>query len=101
MREAITRAGYLMEQRLVPVVEKAGFKVTPNQRYQDPASGKAFELDLIAMGGWQIGKRGTNFYFPGPSHCLQKPKVPPGLLHPPRTTYAVVPRAGSGFRNAV
>ena len=64
MREAITRAGYLMEQRLVPVVEKLGFKVTPNQRYQDPVGGKLLELDLFAIGGWQIGKRGTNFIFP-------------------------------------
>ena len=64
MLEAVTRAGYLMEQRFVPVVEKFGFKVTPNQRYEDRSSGKAFELDLFAISGWQIGKRGRNFVFP-------------------------------------
>ena len=40
------------------------YKVTPNQRYEDPASGKAFELDLFAISAWQIGKRGTNFIWP-------------------------------------
>jgi hypothetical protein len=43
MREAITRAGYLMEQRLVPTIEKFGFKVTPNRRYHEPASGEVVD----------------------------------------------------------
>ena len=64
MLEAITRAGYLMEQQLVPVVEKFGFKVTPNQRYHDPSSGQVVELDLFAISAWRIGKRGADLIFP-------------------------------------
>jgi hypothetical protein len=64
MREAISRAGYLMEQRLVPVVERFGFKVTPNQRYHDPTTGKSLELDLFAISGRRIGKRGLDLIFP-------------------------------------
>lgn len=47
MLEAITRAGYLMEQRVVLVVEKFGFKVTPNQRFHEPASDERLSKELM------------------------------------------------------
>jgi len=58
MREAITRAGYLIEQeqRLVPVVEKLGFKVTPNQRHQDGAPDKLVQT-FLSKGAWRTAFR--------------------------------------------
>ena len=64
MREAIARSGYLMEQRLVPLVEGHGFKATPNQRFRDPDTGAQRELDIFAISAARIGRRGTDFVFP-------------------------------------
>jgi hypothetical protein len=34
-----------MEQRLVPIIEKFGFKVTPNERYHETTSAEAVEVE--------------------------------------------------------
>jgi hypothetical protein len=52
MREAKAKSGYLLEQRLVPVIERAGF------------TGDLRELDISAISGERIGKRGHDFLFP-------------------------------------
>lgn len=64
MEEAIARSGYLLEQRLVPIIERFGFKATPNERFRDPETGDLRELDISAISAEQIGKRGFEFIFP-------------------------------------
>lgn len=64
MRQAIARSGYLLEQRLVPVIEKFGYKATPNERFRDSETGGLLELDISAISAEQIGKRGHEFVFP-------------------------------------
>jgi hypothetical protein len=44
MTEAIKRSGYLLEQRIEPVLTEAGFYVQMNEGYLDPETGKAREL---------------------------------------------------------
>jgi hypothetical protein len=46
---------------MAPVLRLPAAPIAP---YQDPVGAKLLELDLFAIGGWQIGKRGTNFIFP-------------------------------------
>ncbi len=48
MRKAIARSGYLFEQQLLPVIEKAGYRAEPNHRYRDP-DGIMRELDIDAI----------------------------------------------------
>jgi hypothetical protein len=64
MKDAIARSGYLMEQRLVPLVGSFGFKATPNERFRDPDTGQLRELDISAISAERIGKRGYEFVFP-------------------------------------
>jgi len=64
MLEAIARSGYLMEQRLVPAIERFGYKATPNERFRDPETGDLRELDISAISAEQVGKRGREFLFP-------------------------------------
>jgi hypothetical protein len=64
MRDAIARSGYLMEQRLVPVVESFGFMATPNERFRDAETGELRELDIGAISGFRIRARGYQFVFP-------------------------------------
>jgi len=64
MKEAIARSGYLMEQRLVPVIESFGFKATPNERFRDLETGDLRELDIGALSGFRLGQRGYEFVFP-------------------------------------
>jgi hypothetical protein len=49
IRLALERSGYLMEQRLCPVIERRGYLVTPNHEYQDPDTGKSREIDVHAL----------------------------------------------------
>jgi hypothetical protein len=64
MKKAIARSGYLMEQRLVPVIERFGFKATPNERFRDPETGELRELDISAISAERIGQHGYDFIFP-------------------------------------
>lgn len=50
MRDALARSGYLLEQRLVPSIERLGFMVTPNERFRDPETGVTREIDISAYG---------------------------------------------------
>ncbi len=49
IRESLERSGYLMEQRIAPLLERRGYMVTPNQEYEDPDTGKSREIDLHAL----------------------------------------------------
>ncbi len=64
MLEAIDRSGYLVEQRLVPLVERLGYKATPNDRFRDVETGAVREIDISAITAGQVGKRGFDFIFP-------------------------------------
>jgi hypothetical protein len=47
--EALERSGYLMEQRVCPVIWRHGFIVTPNHVYEDQDTGKSREVDIHAL----------------------------------------------------
>lgn len=64
MSAAITRSGYLLEQRVEQVLSKAGFYVETNPVFPDPETGKSRELDISALGATSIYKKGMNFIFP-------------------------------------
>jgi hypothetical protein len=49
MKEAIQRSGYMMEQRIFPVIEDNGYYVEQNRVYPDPTTGKPREYDFFAM----------------------------------------------------
>ena len=48
IKEAISRSGYLIEQRVSKVLSENGYFVVPNQPYVDPFSGKTREIDMKA-----------------------------------------------------
>jgi hypothetical protein len=48
VKACLNRSGYLMESRLVRLLSDAGFFVEPNVAHQDPRTGKAREIDLVA-----------------------------------------------------
>jgi hypothetical protein len=49
MAEAVARSGYLLEQRVFPTIEKAGFYVETNPVFADPVTGKSREYDFSAL----------------------------------------------------
>ncbi len=63
IQEAINRLGYLLEQRIEPILEKMGYSVTANAAYLDPFTGKSREIDIEAMGAIKISKD-LDFIFP-------------------------------------
>src|SRR5437016_4268364 len=64
MKAAVARSGYLLEQQLVPIVEKWGYKATPNHRFQDRTADTVGELDIHAITAKEISRRPRGFYFP-------------------------------------
>lgn len=48
-RDALRRSGYLLENRLLPVLEANGWSAAANVAYPDPITGKSRELDLRAL----------------------------------------------------
>jgi hypothetical protein len=64
MAEAITKSGYLLEQRVEQILSKAGFYVETNPVFPDPETGKSREFDISALGANRIYKKGYNFVFP-------------------------------------
>ncbi len=63
MKGAILRSGYLLEQRVEPILEKAGYAVTTNAAYPDPFTGKSREIDIEALSASKIS-RDFDFIFP-------------------------------------
>jgi hypothetical protein len=62
MSEAIKKSGYLLEQRLEPILTEAGFYVQMNAAYADPETGKSRELDISAISAISVFKE--EFIFP-------------------------------------
>jgi putative sterol carrier protein len=56
MSQAILHSGYLLEQRVEGVLEKAGYYVETNAAYPDPITGKSREIDIEAITGFRISK---------------------------------------------
>ncbi len=56
MKEAIKASGYLLEQRVEPILTEAGFYVQMNAAYADPETGKSRELDISAISAISVFK---------------------------------------------
>lgn len=54
VNDALTRSGYLLENRLEKILRKNGFYVEANSAYLDAESAKSRELDLFAMNGYRV-----------------------------------------------
>lgn len=50
IREAVDKSGYVLELRLAPKLERAGFAVFPAKQFKDQDTGKSREIDLY---GWR------------------------------------------------
>lgn len=64
MKKAIQRSGYLLEQRVEPILTEAGYFAETNQVFPDPDTGKSREIDISAISATQIYRKGYNFIFP-------------------------------------
>jgi len=64
MKEAIQKSGYLLEQRVEPILTKEGYFVQMNSVFPDPETGKSREIDISALSASQVYKGGFNFIFP-------------------------------------
>lgn len=62
MSEAIKTSGYLLEERVEPILTEEGFFVQMNVAYADPETGKSRELDISAINAISIYKE--EFIFP-------------------------------------
>jgi len=64
MRDAIQKSGYLLEQRIEPILAEEGYYVQTNPVFPDPDTGKSREIDISALSATRIYKKGYNFVFP-------------------------------------
>lgn len=66
MKASIERSGYLIEQRVEPILTSAGFYVQANPVYPDPATGKSREIDISALSARSLNykNRDYDFIFP-------------------------------------
>jgi len=63
MREAIERSGYLLEQRVESLLSQEGYFAQMNLVFPDPDTRKSREIDIDAILGRRIYKKGYNFIF--------------------------------------
>lgn len=49
IKKAIEKSGYLLEQRICPIIERYGFLTKTNEQYQDQDTGKSREIDVYAV----------------------------------------------------
>jgi len=61
MAEAVIRSGYLLEQRVFPIIEKAGFYVETNPALPDPVTGKSREYDFSALSAIKVYREDWDF----------------------------------------
>jgi len=61
MAEAVIRSGYLLEQRVFPIIEKAGFYVETNPAFPDPVTGKSREYDFSALSAIKVYREDWDF----------------------------------------
>ncbi len=64
MKEAIRKSGYLLEQRVEPLITQEGYYVQTNPAYPDPDTGKSREYDIQAISGIPIFDDFSNFIYP-------------------------------------
>jgi len=64
MRDAIQRSGYLLEQRIEPILAQEGYYVQTNPVFPDPDTGKSREIDISALSARRVYKKGYDFIFP-------------------------------------
>ena len=58
--DAIKRSGYLLESRIVKMLDEAGYWVQPNYVMKDPITGKGREIDIIVEPSpWQSPHSGS------------------------------------------
>lgn len=62
--DAIKNSGYLLEQRVEPIISKYGYYVEKNDVYKDPDTGKTRETDLTAITGIPVFKKEDHMIFP-------------------------------------
>jgi hypothetical protein len=51
MKKAIHQSGYLLEQRVEPIIRQTFGYVETNPIFGDPDTGKSREIDICALGG--------------------------------------------------
>jgi len=61
MAEAVARSGYLLEQRVFPIIEKMGFYVDTNPAFLDPVTEKSREYDFSALTATKVYREDWNF----------------------------------------
>lgn len=64
MREAIKHSGYLIEQRVEPIIRQSFGYVQTNPIYKDPDTGKSCELDISALSASILYKNERSCIFP-------------------------------------
>jgi len=64
MKEAIKKSGYLLEQRVEPILLEAGYYVQTNSVFPDPQTGKSREIDLSALSAIPIYEDELHWVFP-------------------------------------
>jgi hypothetical protein len=64
MKEAIQRSGYLLEQRIEPIIAGSGYYVETNPIFKDAETGKSREIDVRALTAVSVYKKAGDFIFP-------------------------------------
>ena len=64
LREAIQRSGYLLEQRVEPIITERGYYVETNPVFRDADTGKSREIDMRALGAVSLYRKKGDFIFP-------------------------------------
>jgi hypothetical protein len=64
MKDAIQKSGYLLEQRVEPILVEQGYYVQTNSVFPDPETGKSREIDISALSAIHVFKNGYNYIFP-------------------------------------
>lgn len=49
IKNALEKSGYLLEQRICPILDKYAFYTIPNEQYQDQDTGESREIDIFAI----------------------------------------------------
>lgn len=64
MREAIKRSGYLLEQRVEPIIRDSFGYVETNPIYKDPDTDKSCEIDIYALSASRVYENDMSSIFP-------------------------------------
>ena len=64
LRRAVSRSGYLFEQRIAALLKNESYYVIPNYAFKDPETGEHREVDVWAFGATQVSRRHREFIFP-------------------------------------